>query len=283
MTVRVLAACVTAGSAASIASAQAVSIENFEAAGTPWTANGVETLVNDGRGIDNQYLALPYMDFWAAEIRTEDARSGLLGDLTRYPRGLRVSFDMVTFRFHNFFGDDIDPNSRPIVFQLIDYGDPNDFTDDVSVWFEGPPIPATTAGWQNYVFTLPDPTQTALPAGWRGTGDEDPVTFEPRLPPSRTFTSVLRSVDEVKFTTFVPGYFYASSFWEIGYDNVRVIQPTPACACDINVDGQVSVQDIFDFLAAYFAGTVATADFNHDSVLSVQDIFDFLGCFFLAC
>jgi hypothetical protein len=94
---------------------------------------------------------------------------------------------------------------------------------------------------------------------------------------------VLQSVDEVKLTTFVPGFFYAASFWEIGYDNIRIIQPTPACACDANIDGQVSVQDIFDFLAAYFAGDTAVADMNRDSMITVQDIFDFLSCYFAGC
>jgi hypothetical protein len=30
--------------------------------------------------------------------------------------------------------------------------------------------------------------------------------------------------------------------------------PQPACPADFNNSGAVSVQDIFDFLAAYFAG-----------------------------
>lgn len=55
------------------------------------------------------------------------------------------------------------------------------------------------------------------------------------------------------------------------------IEPTPRRnpAGDFNGDGQVTEQDIFDFLAAYFAGSTA-ADMNGDRVLSQQDIFDFL-------
>jgi hypothetical protein len=44
----------------------------------------------------------------------------------------------------------------------------------------------------------------------------------------------------------------------------------------------VTVQDIFDFLAAYFAGGI-TGDFNGAGGISVQDIFDFLAAYFAGC
>jgi hypothetical protein len=54
------------------------------------------------------------------------------------------------------------------------------------------------------------------------------------------------------------------------------------CAADFNRSGVVSVQDIFDFLAAYFAGDLR-ADFNGSGANSVQDIFDFLAAYFVNC
>ncbi len=54
------------------------------------------------------------------------------------------------------------------------------------------------------------------------------------------------------------------------------------CFADYNESGTVSVQDIFDFLAAYFAGDLR-ADFNGSGLLSVQDIFDFLAAYFAGC
>jgi hypothetical protein len=56
----------------------------------------------------------------------------------------------------------------------------------------------------------------------------------------------------------------------------------PACPADFNGVGGLNVQDIFDFLAAWFAGNPA-ADFNHAGGLGVQDIFDFLGAWFGGC
>jgi hypothetical protein len=54
------------------------------------------------------------------------------------------------------------------------------------------------------------------------------------------------------------------------------------CVGDFNCSGLVSVQDIFDFLAAYFAND-PRADVNGSGVISVQDIFDFLAAYFAGC
>jgi hypothetical protein len=54
------------------------------------------------------------------------------------------------------------------------------------------------------------------------------------------------------------------------------------CPADFNESGTISVQDIFDFLAAYFANDLH-ADFNGSGGLSVQDIFDFLAAYFAGC
>ena len=48
---------------------------------------------------------------------------------------------------------------------------------------------------------------------------------------------------------------------------------------DFNGDGAVTVQDIFDFLAAWFAHS-PSADFNNSGTVTVQDIFDFLSAWF---
>jgi hypothetical protein len=56
----------------------------------------------------------------------------------------------------------------------------------------------------------------------------------------------------------------------------------PGCAADYNLSGGLEVQDIFDFLNGWFAGSPA-ADFNANGVLEVQDIFDFLNAWFAGC
>jgi ELWxxDGT repeat protein len=54
------------------------------------------------------------------------------------------------------------------------------------------------------------------------------------------------------------------------------------CPADFNNDANLSVQDIFDFLAAYFAGS-GRADVNGVGGVSVQDVFDFLAAWFAGC
>lgn len=54
------------------------------------------------------------------------------------------------------------------------------------------------------------------------------------------------------------------------------------CPADFNQSGAISVQDLFDFLAAYFTGNPA-ADYNGSGSLSVQDLFDFLAGYFQGC
>jgi hypothetical protein len=54
---------------------------------------------------------------------------------------------------------------------------------------------------------------------------------------------------------------------------------TPCCRSDFNKSGTVSVQDIFDYLNAWFAGS----PFTHlagPGQSTVQDIFDFLSVWF---
>lgn len=56
----------------------------------------------------------------------------------------------------------------------------------------------------------------------------------------------------------------------------------PGCAADFNGAGGVTVQDVFDFLNAWFAGS-PTADFNGAGGVTVQDVFDYLESWFAGC
>ena len=73
----------------------------------------------------------------------------------------------------------------------------------------------------------------------------------------------------------------ASNSPDQAYNVVMALLPEVLVA-DFNGDGAVSVQDIFDFLAAYFAGAGGGGDWNGDGVVSVQDIFDYLADYFAA-
>lgn len=57
---------------------------------------------------------------------------------------------------------------------------------------------------------------------------------------------------------------------------------TSVCPADFNAVGGLTVQDVFDFLTAWFSND-PRADFNGVGGLTVQDVFDFLGAWFQGC
>lgn len=58
--------------------------------------------------------------------------------------------------------------------------------------------------------------------------------------------------------------------------------PTTCCPVNFNAVAGVSVQDVFDFLTAWFAND-PRADFNGVGGISVQDVFDYLTAWFQGC
>lgn len=54
------------------------------------------------------------------------------------------------------------------------------------------------------------------------------------------------------------------------------------CGADINSSGDLTVQDLFDFLGFYFSQD-PRGDFNRTGVWTVQDIFDFMAAYFTGC
>jgi hypothetical protein len=91
-------------------------------------------------------------------------------------------------------------------------------------------------------------------------------------------------------TNTLTGTFSAISspdFWHVVYlNNAAVIvfdgEGPPPCPADFNRDGTINVQDIFDFLSAWFAAN-PRADVNGVNGINVQDIFDFLTAWFAGC
>lgn len=85
-------------------------------------------------------------------------------------------------------------------------------------------------------------------------------------------TAALKGFDTYKIGLFVDYAFTA----------ITLASAAASCPADFNASGTVTVQDIFDFLAAYFASDPA-ADFNASGAITVQDIFDYLGAYFVGC
>ncbi len=65
--------------------------------------------------------------------------------------------------------------------------------------------------------------------------------------------------------------------WNTGFRVAQVF-----CRADFNGLNGATVQDVFDFLTAWFAGDTR-ADINNAGGVSVQDVFDFLAAWFAGC
>jgi hypothetical protein len=105
-----------------------------------------------------------------------------------------------------------------------------------------------------------------------------------KLPVGRSACSVRVNGAPVGYTPDVSGRLTINSFpLAAGAAAVTTLVVTTVVGSspDFNHTGALEVQDIFDFLNAWFAGSVA-ADFNGGG-LAVQDIFDFLSAWFAGC
>lgn len=144
-----------------------------------------------------------------------------------------------------------------------------------SVWFKFAQISTATHGqWTTFSVTF-DPRSTTLPPGWRGTGAEDPVTFEPILPPGVTFADVLSGVDIIAFTTLEPGWFFGFTDHTFRIDNISISRSAPSVPADLDGDGSVGPSDLVILLAAWGAcppkGDCA-ADLNGSGSVGPEDL-----------
>lgn len=119
---------------------------------------------------------------------------------------------------------------------------------------------------------------TGADLGWSGNGTFTATVptsaFNGTIVPGRWSFDLSGPLDDVGELHPFAGSFSADSRVELTY--------TPVCRADFNGDGNRSVQDIFDFLTAYFANDAA-ADIDNSGDVSVQDIFDFLALYFAGC
>ncbi|QBQ39542.1 PEP-CTERM sorting domain-containing protein [Pseudoduganella plicata] len=132
------------------------------------------------------------------------------------------------------FGIDVLANSvwffnrevtRDLVIELRDYDNQANGLPYTSVWAKVGTLDAGKTGWQHLSVTIDDTSVLGLPSGWGGYGAED-AQGNPFLPSDRTFASVLAGVDEVAFTTLVPGFVYGFTYFDVAVDNIS-ISPVP--------------------------------------------------------
>ncbi|GEM_PF-1811808 len=131
---------------------------------------------------------------------------------------------------------------------------------------------------QSFAISLPSATSSlggalAISVG-TGPSGRNQIRY---TPPASVPTGGLNDSFSYRLTESPSGQFV------VGAVSVRVNAASVVpCPGDFNASGTKSVQDLFDYLAAYFAGTVG-ADINSSGTISVQDLFDFIALYFAPC
>lgn len=105
-------------------------------------------------------------------------------------------------------------------------------------------------------------------------------------------TIAAAATDDGQHTWVVPNYSTRTARLRIvarDADGRTGADATPAdftiagtCRADFNNSLTITVQDIFDYLAAYFAAD-PSADFDESGAVTLQDLFDFLAAYFTSC
>ena len=145
-----------------------------------------------------------------------------------------VSLDVQVNRIWNEFVGDV---ARELVVEFRSYDLAQGGYPWASVWTKVGDI-YTDLDWTTMSATIADPSSATLPAGWGGTGAEDPNTYEPILPDGVTFADVMADVDEIVFTSYVPGYFYGFTNFDFAVDNISInAVPAPGALCLLGVGG----------------------------------------------
>ena len=146
------------------------------------------------------------------------------------------------------------------------------------------PFSVTAAGPGPFTYNWQ--VQTA-PTTWLAPGDDpgSPLPcggFAYATPPnSRAVTIGIRPCPSA--TPGAPQHFQVRCILTSPCGSITSSEATyTICPADFNCSGAVNVQDIFDFLSAWFAAD-PRADFNGIGGITVQDIFDFLAAWFAGC
>lgn len=185
-------------------------VVTFDNGGEGWDGNGL--IETDGGNPDANFHFL--VEDFGIEIRN-DSNPAFTGDLTQSSE-ITVSMDALVNSI-TFDGSEV---SRDLIVEFRSHALAQDGYPYTSVWYDIGLLQASPA-WSTFAVTFAPGSQD-LPSGWGGYGAEDPITFEPTLPPGVTFADVMASTDELAFTTYEPGFFYGASDFDVRFDNLTI-------------------------------------------------------------
>ena len=146
------------------------------------------------------------------------ANAAFTGDYTAM-KSMTISLDMTVAELATFQGGM--PLQRELILELRDYDKPGGMYGFSSVWISLGVVGAGQPARQHFSVTIGDTSSLTLPGGWHGAGAID-AEGNMGLPAGQTFQRILQDVDEISISTFMPGYFYATSYFDASVDNIRI-------------------------------------------------------------
>jgi hypothetical protein len=114
--------------------------------------------------------------------------------------------------------------------------------------------------------------------------DRDPTNGRLRISPIRLFEELpaMRCMSISRSRTNFDAALHTGPAWDNLPDANENVASVVDCRGDYNLNGRVDVQDIFEFIAGWFASD-PRADVNDSASLTVQDVFDFISAWFGGC
>src|SRR5690606_5201260 len=101
-------------------------------------------------------------------------------------------------------------------------------------------------------------------------------------PSNRTWTDMLQSVDEVQFTTYVPGFFYGFTNYDFQVDNISITPLQPECPADVDESGSVDLDDL-NIVLTNFGQNTSIGDTDGNGVVDLDDLNAVLTAFGTEC
>lgn len=215
-----LAAIGMAGLVALGSVAAQTTVVTFDDGDEGWTGNATIEAEGGNPGANAHFL----VEAFGMELRN-DSNPAFIGDLTGSDTasvGVDLKVDSIVFD-----GNEV---SRNLIVEFRSSALAADGYPYASVWTNLGKIQAGP-DWGSYMVKFA-PGDVNLPAGWGGYGAEDPVTYEPVLPPGVTFADVMANTDELAFTTIQPGYMYGFTTFDARMDNLRITRGSEAIFAD---------------------------------------------------